>query len=148
MKKYRIYCDGACSGNPGIGGYGIIIEDGEKIKKISGGKMETTNNRMELTAAIKAIKEISAPSELEIFTDSQYLVLGITKWINGWLKNGWKNAQKKEVKNKDLWKELLEISKPHRIKWHWLKGHSGHKENEECDRMARNFIKKLQCQRR
>jgi len=143
MKKYTIYCDGACSGNPGAGGYGIIINDGEKIRKISGGEKQTTNNRMELFGAIKGIEEIGKPSQIDIFTDSQYLVLGITKWIFSWLKKDWKNASKQPVKNRDLWERLLEVSKPHKIRWQWLKGHAGHPENEECDEMAKNYIKTL-----
>ncbi len=143
MKKYTIYCDGACSGNPGAGGYGIIINDGEKIRKISGGEKQTTNNRMELFGAIKGIEEIGKPSQIDIFTDSQYLVLGITKWIFNWLKKDWKNANKQPVKNRDLWERLLEVSKPHKIRWQWLKGHAGHPENEECDEMAKNYIKTL-----
>jgi len=147
MKKYTIYSDGACSGNPGAGGYGVIIIDGENIRKLSGGEKHTTNNRMELTGAIEGIEYIDEPSEIDIYTDSQYLVLGITKWIGGWIKKGWKNASKQKVKNKDLWERLLEASKPHNIKWHWLKGHAGHPENEECDEIARDFIIKLRNER-
>lgn len=143
MTNYNIYCDGACSGNPGPGGYGVIIDCGKSRKKYSDGERHTTNNRMELKAAIDGISRIKDPSNITVHTDSQYLVLGMTSWISGWIKKGWKNSQKEDVKNRDLWEELLSLSKKHNIKWQWLKGHSGHPENEECDKMAREMIKKI-----
>ena len=136
-----IYTDGACSGNPGIGGWGVVIlnQSPEPIY-INGGENNTTNNRMELTAAIKAVKHFNTSEELEIFTDSKYLKDGIEKWINNWKRNNWKTASKKPVKNKDLWIELDgEISK-HNIKWNWVKGHADNEYNNKADDLARLYI--------
>jgi len=139
QKKILIYTDGACSGNPGPGGWGAVMIYGEKRKELKGGEAETTNNRMEVIAAIKSIEAIkdgfSIP--IELHTDSSYLRDGITKWINGWKRNGWKTSQKKPVKNEDLWKHLDELRNGHNISWHWVKGHAGHPLNERADELAR-----------
>ena len=133
-----IYTDGACSGNPGPGGWGAIIKqaDGSTLE-LNGGEKSTTNNQMELTAAIVALKKIPEGSTVKIYTDSQYVKNGITVWIKGWLKNGWKNSQKQAVKNKELWIELLDISQKHQIEWCWVKGHDGNALNERADELAR-----------
>lgn len=132
----EIYTDGACSGNPGPGGWGALLLYGEHEKEITGGAMETTNNRMELTAAIEALKLLRRPCKVRIHTDSTYVRDGITKWIKGWKAKGWKNAAKKPVKNADLWLELDAATKPHDIEWFWVKGHAGHPENERADALA------------
>ena len=136
-KKVVIYTDGACSGNPGPGGWGAILIYGEIEKELSGGEAETTNNRMELMAAIKAIDAITRNIAIELHTDSSYLRDGITKWIKKWKRNGWKTAQKKPVKNDDLWKRLDKMNARHTISWHWVKGHAGHPLNERADELAR-----------
>ncbi len=134
----KIYTDGSCNGNPGIGGWGaIIILDNGKELEISGKEEFTTNNRMELSAAINALKSLKDNSKVEIFTDSTYVKSGITSWIQTWEKNNWKNSTKKEVKNKDLWLELLEQSKRHNIVWNWIRGHTGNKYNEKADKLAK-----------
>jgi ribonuclease HI len=132
-----IYTDGACSGNPGPGGWGAILTYGEKCKEISGGEAQTTNNRMELMAAISALDALKKPSRVELHTDSQYVMKGITQWIHGWKKNGWKTADKKPVKNAELWQRLDEARRLHDIEWRWVKGHAGHAENERADELAR-----------
>jgi len=132
-----IHTDGACSGNPGPGGWGAILQSGSHRKEITGGEAWTTNNRMELTAAIMALEALKAPSEVEIYTDSNYLRGGITSWIKGWKKNGWRTADKKPVKNVDLWKRLDEALKDHQVRWHWVEGHAGHAMNERADELAR-----------
>lgn len=137
INKITIYTDGACSGNPGAGGWGAVLLYKEHIKKISGGEKDTTNNRMELKAvieALKAIKKIAA--EAVVYTDSKYVQNGITEWIHGWKKNGWKNAAKKPIKNVDLWMELDAEAAKHKIEWKWVKGHSGDKYNEMADELA------------
>ena len=137
----KIYTDGSCIGNPGNGGWAaIIIEKGKKIK-IKGGKKDTTNNQMELLAPIKALKKIQKGSKVEIFTDSKYVKSGITEWIKNWKKNGWKTANKKEVKNKELWTELDNLSNSFEIKWSWVKAHSTDKLNNEVDLLARSSAK-------
>jgi ribonuclease HI len=138
--KVEIFCDGACSGNPGVGGYGSILRCGEKEKEISGAEEMTTNNRMELTAAIAALESLKRPCDVVLTTDSQYLYKGMTEWIYGWIKKGWVNSRKEAVLNRDLWERLLELSKMHRIKWEWVRGHNGHAENERCDVLARSAI--------
>ncbi|MEZ5843256.1 MAG: ribonuclease HI [Hyphomicrobiaceae bacterium] len=138
-----IYTDGACSGNPGPGGWGAILMSGPHRKELSGGEAETTNNRMELMAAIEALGALKRPSEVELWTDSAYLRDGITKWIFGWKRNGWKTADKKPVKNADLWQTLDAARLRHTIEWHWLKGHAGHPENERADELAREAIKAI-----
>ena len=136
-----IYTDGACSGNPGLGGWGVVIlKDTQKPILLNGGENNTTNNRMELTAAIKSIKYFQDKQNLEIFTDSQYLKNGIETWINNWKINGWKTSNKKKVKNQDLWIELDKIIKKHNIKWNWVKGHANNEFNEKADFLARKFI--------
>lgn len=139
-RTLEIFTDGACSGNPGPGGYGAILKYGEVEKEIWGCERETTNNRMEMTAVIEALRLLSRPCKIRIVTDSNYVVKGMTQWIYGWVKRNWTNAQKKPVLNRDLWEQLLEMSRPHDIEWRWIKGHDGHRENERCDKMARKAI--------
>ena len=140
QQTVEIFCDGACSGNPGPGGYGALLRYGGRVKELSGGASDTTNNRMEMTAALEALRLLTRPCRVLITTDSQYLVKGMTEWIFGWQKNGWRNSKKEPVLNKDLWELLLELSKGHSVKWHWVKGHAGHPENERCDQLAREGI--------
>jgi ribonuclease HI len=132
-----IYTDGACSGNPGPGGWGAILTYRDTCKEIFGGEPVTTNNRMELMAAIAALDALKKPSRVELHTDSQYVMKGITQWIHGWKKNGWKTADKKPVKNAELWQRLDEARRVHEIDWRWVKGHAGHAENERADELAR-----------
>jgi len=132
----KIYTDGACSGNPGRGGWAAIILDGEKIEKISGSKDNTTNNRMELTAVISALKYVK-DKDLEIYTDSKYTKDGIEKWISNWKKNGWKTANKQDVKNKDLWDELDQLNSEKNVQWNWVKGHANNQYNNMADELAR-----------
>ena len=140
-EKITIYTDGACSGNPGVGGWGAILVSGGRRREISGGEEHTTNNRMELSAVIGALRALKiAPSEVELFTDSKYVKDGITEWIGKWRKNGWKTSSKKPVKNEDLWRALAAEVARHDIIWHWLKGHAGHEENERADLLARLAI--------
>jgi ribonuclease HI len=136
----NIFCDGACSGNPGPGGYGAILRYGGREKELSGGARETTNNRMEMTAAIEALRQLKRPCRVLITTDSQYLVKGMTEWIEGWQRKEWRNSKKEPVVNKDLWELLLALSKAHSVEWNWVKGHAGHVENERCDQLAREGI--------
>ncbi len=138
----EIFCDGACSGNPGVGGYGAILRHGKRVKEISGCDPMTTNNRMEMLAAIAALEELKKPCSVTVTTDSNYLVKGMTEWIKVWIKNNWKNSQKKEVLNKDLWERLLKASERHNIQWIWIKGHNGHPENERCHEIAQEAIKR------
>ena len=133
----EIFTDGACSGNPGPGGWGALLRWGTTEKEIGGWENPTTNNRMELTAACAALEALKRPAQVKLHTDSQYLRDGITKYVHAWQKNGWKTADKKPVKNIDLWLRLLEALKPHKIEWIWVKGHAGHVENERVDAMAR-----------
>ena len=136
-----IYTDGACSGNPGKGGWGAVLLYKDHRKEISGGNKDTTNNRMELTAVIESLKNVKKSIPLKIYTDSKYVMDGITKWINSWKKNGWRTADKKPVKNSDLWQELDIECQKHQISWNWVKGHSGDKYNEIADELARQAIK-------
>jgi ribonuclease HI len=138
--KVEIFCDGACSGNPGPGGWGAILRFGGREKELSGGAPETTNNRMELTAAIEALAALTRPCQVVLTTDSQYLVKGMTEWLPGWQKRGWLNSKKEPVLNRDLWERLLALAGQHRIDWRWVRGHNGHAENERCDELARNAI--------
>ena len=138
-----IYTDGACSGNPGPGGWGAILRWKGTDKELSGAEPETTNNRMELMAAIQALEALKRGVRVRLHTDSTYVKDGITKWIHGWKRNGWKTAAKKPVKNQDLWQRLDEALGAHEVEWHWVKGHAGHPENERCDEMARLAIKQF-----
>ena len=132
-----IYTDGACSGNPGPGGWGALMLCNGEEKELCGGEVETTNNRMEMLAAVQAFQALKRPTKVRLHTDSTYLKDGITKWINNWKRNGWRTAAKKPVKNADLWQLLEEVMEPHDVEWHWVKGHSGHPENERADELAR-----------
>jgi ribonuclease HI len=136
-RRVEIFTDGACSGNPGPGGWGAILRYGETQKEMSGGEAVTTNNRMELLAAINALEALKRPSQVDLHTDSQYVKNGIMSWIHGWKRNGWKTADKKPVKNADLWQRLDDVSDLHEVTWHWVKGHAGHAENERADELAR-----------
>ncbi|MFM5950060.1 MAG: ribonuclease HI [Novosphingobium sp.] len=136
MKKVEIFTDGACKGTPGPGGWGAILRMGHHEKELAGGEAGTTNNRMELTAVIRALQALKEPCHVHLHTDSRYVIDGITKWIYGWQKNGWKTAAKKPVLNAELWQELLAATKRHRIEWIWVKGHDGHPENERADKLA------------
>jgi ribonuclease HI len=139
----RIYTDGACKGNPGPGGWGALLVFGEREKELFGGEAHTTNNRMELTAVIRALESLTRPCAAEIHTDSQYVKNGIETWIHGWKRNGWKTADKKPVKNAELWRELDELAARHDIRWHWVKGHNGHPENERADALANRGVEVL-----
>jgi ribonuclease HI len=142
-KKVEVFTDGACRGNPGPGGWGALLRYGETEKSICGGEKETTNNRMELMAAIQGLKALNAACVVHLTTDSTYVRKGITEWIHGWKKNGWKNSQKKPVKNADLWQILeLEAERHVEVQWHWVKGHSGHRENELADDLANAGLEK------
>jgi len=149
MKKHdeksfvEIFADGACSGNPGIGGFGAILRSGQKCRELSGCEKLTTNNRMEMMAVITALEALKRPCSVRITTDSKYLVKGMTEWIEGWKKNNWKNSQRKDVLNRDLWERLLHAAEDHEIEWEWIKGHNGHNENERCDLLAREAIIKF-----
>jgi len=136
----EIFTDGACSGNPGPGGWGAILRFRGQEKELSGGETPTTNNRMELMAAIEGLKALKRPAQVRVWTDSVYVRDGITKWVHGWKRSAWKTADKKPVKNVDLWQALLEAAKPHDVEWRWIKGHAGHPENERADALARGGI--------
>ena len=140
MKTVAIFTDGACKGNPGPGGWGAILMSGEHRKELCGGERETTNNRMELMAAIEALAALKRPSNVVLHTDSTYVKDGITKWIHGWRRNGWRTAAKKPVKNAELWQRLDEATQRHDIDWRWVKGHAGHPENERADELARSGV--------
>jgi len=135
-QRVTIHTDGACSGNPGPGGWGAILSFGEHHKELMGGEPHTTNNRMELTAAISALEALKRSCAVDLYTDSEYLRNGITNWINGWKRNGWRTADRKPVKNVDLWRRLDEALKTHHVRWHWVKGHAGHAMNERADELA------------
>ncbi len=135
-----VYTDGACSGNPGPGGWGAILTFGDHERELMGGEAHTTNNRMELMAAIMALETLKRPCAVDMHTDSEYLRNGITKWINGWKRNGWRTADKKPVKNIDLWQRLDEALRHHDVRWHWVKGHAGHAMNERADQLARDGL--------
>lgn len=143
VKKVEIFTDGACSGNPGPGGWGVVLRYGTTEKELSGGEAGTTNNRMELMAAIKALEALKERCEVELYTDSQYVRDGILKWLAKWKTNDWKTADKKPVKNQDLWQELDAMAARHVIRWHWVRGHDGHPENERADALARGAVPKL-----
>ena len=143
MNRVQIYTDGACSGNPGPGGWGAVLLAGEHRKEISGGERDTTNNRMELTAAIEALRALKGSPQVDLYTDSTYVKKGITEWIAAWKANGWRRRSGKRllpVKNEDLWRALDELVAGHRVTFHWVEGHAGHAENERADRLARDAI--------
>ena len=139
-EKVSIWTDGACSGNPGPGGWGAILRFGTHEKELSGGEAQTTNNRMELTAAIMALETLTRPCEINLYTDSQYVRGGITSWITGWKARGWRTADRKPVKNIELWQRLDAAKTLHQVEWHWIKGHSGHEMNERADALARKGL--------
>ncbi|MCX7821853.1 MAG: ribonuclease HI [Syntrophobacterales bacterium] len=140
--KVEIYTDGACRGNPGPGGWAAIIKTRDSVKELWGFEPQTTNNRMELTAVIEALKRLRSPSKVSIYTDSRYLKEGVTSWIIKWQMNGWKTSTGTPVKNRDLWELILKLSEPHQIEWHWIKGHNNHPENTRCDTLAQEAIEK------
>ena len=146
-QKVAIWTDGACSGNPGPGGWGAILTYGAKEKELCGGEADTTNNRMELMAAISALEGLSRACDIDLHIDSQYVKNGITSWIHGWKKNGWRTADKKPVKNAELWQRLEEATKRHTIAWHWVKGHAGDEMNERADALARKGMEPFQTKR-
>lgn len=140
----EIYTDGACKGNPGPGGWGVLLRYKGTEKTLYGGEAHTTNNRMELMAAIKGLESLTRPCVVDLYTDSQYLRQGMMDWMAGWKTNGWRNSKKEPVKNADLWKMLDDLASKHQIKWHWVKGHSGHIENERVDALANQGIEELE----
>ena len=141
-KHVKIYTDGACSGNPGPGGWGAILVYGDKEKELSGGEKETTNNKMELMAVIVALEQLKAPCVVDVYSDSTYVLKGISEWLPAWKKRGWKTADKKPVKNVEYWQRLEQATLSHSIKWHWVKGHNGHDMNERADELARKAVGK------
>ncbi len=142
-KTVRIYTDGGCEGNPGPGGWAAVLEYNGHRKELSGSQPATTNNRMELQAAIEALRALKEPCAVELFTDSEYVRNGITDWLPAWKKRGWRTAGKKPVKNKDLWQALDEATQRHKVTWHWVKGHNGHAQNERCDQLAAEAIRQV-----
>jgi ribonuclease HI len=136
LKKVEIFTDGACKGNPGPGGWGAILRMGQHEKEMSGGDPQTTNNRMEMSAVIKGLRALIEPCDVTVYTDSRYVIDGITKWVHGWKRNGWINASKQPVRNADLWHELIDAAQQHTVAWEWVRGHAGHPENERADRLA------------
>ena len=136
LPRVELFTDGACRGNPGPGGWAALLRTGDKERELSGGESLTTNNRMELMAAIQGLKALKRPCRVNVHTDSQYVRDGITRWVHGWLRNGWRTSDRKAVKNAELWQQLLEAIQPHRVEWHWVKGHSGHPENDRVDALA------------
>ncbi len=141
--EIEIYADGACKGNPGPGGWGVILRAGSHEKELFGGERDTTNNRMELTAVIRGLEALKRPCRIHVFTDSQYVVKGMTEWLAGWKKKGWKNAAREPVKNVDLWQQLEALAAQHDIEWNWVKGHAGHPENERADQLANKGVENL-----
>lgn len=141
--KVEVFCDGACSGNPGVGGWGCVLRYKGKEKDLAGAEEATTNNRMELTGAIMALESLTRPCSVVVTTDSQYLAKGMKEWISGWVNKGWINSKKEPVLNRDLWERLLALSKIHDIEWRWVRGHNGHPENERCDKLATNAIEEF-----
>ncbi len=139
----EIYTDGACKGNPGVGGWGAILRFGEREKEIFGGTANTTNNRMEMTAVIEALRTLSRPCDAIVFTDSTYVQKGISEWIHGWKRNGWRTSDKKPVKNADLWQELDQLAAGHKVEWRWVRGHAGHPENERADQLANRGVEQV-----
>ncbi len=143
VRPVEIFTDGACLGNPGPGGWAALLRAGEAEKELVGADPATTNNRMEMLAAISALEALRRPTQVALYTDSSYLKDGITKWIAGWKKRGWKTADKKPVKNQDLWQRLEAALEPHKVSWHWVKGHAGHPENERVDRLATDAARRI-----
>ena len=139
-KTVTLYTDGACKGNPGKGGWGVLMRYGSHEKELFGGEAHTTNNRMELTAIIQGLAALNRPCAVVIYTDSQYVKNGMEKWIHGWKKNGWKTAAKQPVKNEDLWRQLDQLAAQHQIQWQWVHGHAGHAENERADALANQGV--------
>lgn len=142
-KRVQIYTDGACRGNPGIGGWGCLLRFGRHEKTLCGGEQKTTNNRMELTAVIQALAALTRPAAVDLYADSQYVLKGVKEWMSNWKKNGWRTAGKQPVKNDDLWRELDRLQQRHDITWHWVKGHAGHPDNEAVDALANRGIDEL-----
>ncbi len=136
MKRVEIFTDGSCKGNPGPGGWAALLRLGKHEKELVGGEADTTNNRMEMTAAIRGLEALTEACAVELYSDSKYVLDGITKWVEGWQRRGWKNASKKPVRNADLWHELIDAAARHQVTWHWVRGHDGHPENERVDRLA------------
>jgi ribonuclease HI len=136
----EIFTDGACSGNPGPGGYGSLLRYGEIVKEISGYAPDTTNNRMEMMAVIEALRQLKRSCRVNLYTDSKYVMKGMTEWLPQWIRRNWVNSKKMPVVNRDLWEEIMNLSKPHQIEWNWVKGHQGHPENERCDQLARDAL--------
>jgi ribonuclease HI len=136
VKKIDVFTDGACKGNPGPGGWGVILRMGKHEKEMSGSDPQTTNNRMEMTAVIRALNALTEPCEVNVCTDSRYVIDGMTKWVHGWQKKGWVNASKQPVRNADLWHDLIEAVRRHKVSWQWVRGHDGHIENERADKLA------------
>ncbi|NPU92254.1 MAG: ribonuclease HI [Gammaproteobacteria bacterium] len=148
MQEVEIFTDGACKGNPGPGGWGVVLRYKGQTKTLKGAEADTTNNRMELTAALEGLKSLKRPCKVALTTDSEYVRKGITEWIHGWKQKGWRTASKQPVKNADLWQALDEAARQHDVQWHWVKGHSGHPENELCDQLANEAIEEMTRQRR
>jgi ribonuclease HI len=136
MPEVQAFTDGACRGNPGPGGWGVVLRAGSRERELWGGELKTTNNRMELTAAIEALKALKAPSRVKLYTDSTYVRSGITEWVRAWRARNWRTADRKPVKNQDLWQALSALADRHEVEWHWVRGHSGHPENERADELA------------
>ena len=143
MKHVSIFTDGACKGNPGPGGWGVLLRMGEHEKELSGGEADTTNNRMEMRAVIEGLNALKEPCEVALYSDSKYVIDGITKWIHGWKKRGWVNAAKKPVANAEMWRELDDATRRHKVSWNWVKGHSGHPENERVDTLASDEAERI-----
>ena len=143
MSRVEIYTDGACRGNPGVGGWGAILRAGGRERELFGGEPATTNNRMELTAAIRALEALKRRCAVSLYTDSQYVRQGITTWLNDWKRRNWRTADRKPVKNQDLWEQLDELAAKHDVEWHWVRGHDGHPENERADALANRGIDEL-----
>ncbi|AOL24384.1 ribonuclease HI [Erythrobacter litoralis] len=143
MKRVEVFTDGACKGNPGPGGWGALLRMGEHEKELSGGEVDTTNNRMELTAAIRGLAALTEPCRVELYSDSKYVLDGMTRWVEGWKKRGWVNASKKPVRNADLWHDLIDVAARHEVTWHWVRGHSGHPENDRVDRLASDEAERI-----